>query len=477
LGVLGVAGGAFYYGGVYLPAQKASQPILQTAVARRGTIVLSASGTGALQAANQSDLAFRATGRLARLYAHVGDQVKQGDLLAELDNTTQQLKLEQAKTKFETLTSVSAIGAAQRSMAADAKKLQSEELQLEYLLSPDVYYWENEISKYERAAKLAQSAVEAAPADKDAQQKLRKAQDVLGFGQDKLKQARKDYHDYALANFMVRTVDHATHAEEYYLGTPTDADILKARQDVTIARGALTEATNLYAALTGGKVPAHASGTGLIALEQAKLDLQSAQDNLKATQLVAPFSGTVISISAPFGPVSAVPTAVGSGGSTNPVRSTAIMTIADESTLYVHTFVDESDYTKFKVGNRANVVFDALPDQTFSGQVTQVDPALSTSSGSAVVSGLVRMDPASADLLLGMGGSVIVIAAESQNVVVVPVAALHEYSPGKFSVFVMQDGKLMVQPVEVGLRDLVNAEIKSGLQAGDTVSTGLLGTK
>jgi multidrug efflux pump subunit AcrA (membrane-fusion protein) len=153
------------------------------------------------------------------------------------------------------------------------------------------------------------------------------------------------------------------------------------------------------------------------------------------------------------------------------------MTIADESTLYVHTFVDESDYTKFKVGNRANVVFDALPDQTFSGQVTQVDPALSTSSGSAVVSGLVRMDPASADLLLGMGGSVIVIAAESQNVVVVPVAALHEYSPGKFSVFVMQDGKLMVQPVEVGLRDLVNAEIKSGLQAGDTVSTGLLGTK
>jgi hypothetical protein len=31
--------------------------------------------------------------------------------------------------------------------------------------------------------------------------------------------------------------------------------------------------------------------------------------------------------------------------------------------------------------------------------------------------------------------------------------------------------------VEVGLKDQVNAEIKSGLKVGDVVSTGLVGTK
>jgi len=57
------------------------------------------------------------------------------------------------------------------------------------------------------------------------------------------------------------------------------------------------------------------------------------------------------------------------------------------------------------------------------------------------------------------------------------VAALHEYSPGRYAVFVLKDGKLAQQLVEVGLEDLVNAEIKSGLQPGDVVSTGLLVTQ
>ena len=51
-------------------------------------------------------------------------------------------------------------------------------------------------------------------------------------------------------------------------------------------------------------------------------------------------------------------------------------------------------------------------------------------------------------------------------------AALHEYSPGQYAVFVMRGGKLSVDFVQVGLKDLVSAEIKSGLQPGDVISTG-----
>jgi len=145
--------------------------------------------------------------------------------------------------------------------------------------------------------------------------------------------------------------------------------------------------------------------------------------------------------------------------------------------LYVQTYVDEASYSMFTVGNAADVVFDALPSQTFKGKVVEVSPALVTSSGTSAVSGMVQLDPTSTNLLLGMSAAVNVIAGDAQNAVIAPVAALHETSPGQYAVFVLKNGNLTLTNVTVGLQDLVNAEIKSGLQPGDVVSTGIVGTK
>ena len=469
--LLALAAASMYYFSIYLPARSGQRSTLNTTVARSGDLILSASGTGTLQAAQQQDLAFRATGKIAELDVKVGDQVKQGQLLARLDNTTQQLEFAQAKTNLDGLTSTAAIGSAQQALAAASQKLRSAELQLEYLISPDVYYWENQLSKDENAAASAQKAADAAPADAAAQDRLKKAKDLVGFAQDKLKDAHKAYHEYVLDTFTTTTTDPKTQLRQTIIEYPTPQEITKARQDITIAQGAVEDAQNLYNALTGGTVPRDASGSGLIALEQARLDLQSAQRNLDATQIVAPFSGTVVSISAQLGPISSVPTPVGNTSTSASVRSTAVMTIADMSNLYLKTEMDESDYASFRVGNSASIVFDALPDQTFAGKVVQVDPVISSSSGSPAVSGLVELDPTSTSLLLGMSASVEIIQAQAQNVVIVPVTALHESSPGNYEVFVVKAGKLTAQPVTVGLEDQVNAEIKSGLQPGDVVST------
>ncbi len=471
--VVALAAGLAYYEAVYVPAHAVQPETLQTTVARRGTIVLSAAGTGTLQAAQQADLAFKATGEISKLDVKVGDHVTEGQLLAELGNSTQQLRYQQAQQNLDSLTSVTAIGNAQKALATAKQQLRSAELQLEYLISPDVYYWENEIARDEKALKVAQSAADAAPADTAAQDNLKKAKDLVGFAEDKLKDAQKSYHDYVLDTFTVSKLNPQTQQQETTIEYPSPQEIVKTRQDIVIAQGAVDDAQNLYNALTGGHVQAGASGADLVALEQAQLDLQNAKQNLEDTQLHAPFSGTVVAVTAQVGPVSAVPTPVGNITTTIPVRSTSILTIADMSSLDLETYVDESDYDKFKIGNSANIVFDALPDRTFTGKVVQIDPALSTSSGSAVVSGLVELDRGKADLLLGMTASVDVIAAQAQNVVVIPISALHEYAPGKYAVFVLKDGKLTPQLVEVGLEDLVNAEIKSGLQVGDVVSTGL----
>ncbi len=462
IAVIAVGGGLIYYQAARSASQKAQQAVPQTTVARRGDIVLSTSGTGTLQAANQKDLAFGSSGTLAQLNVKVGDQVKQGQLLAQLDNSSQQLQYQQAQQNLDGLTSASAIGAAQTALATATANLQSANLQLQYLISPDVYYWDNQVRQDALALQEAQAAAALSPNDASAQAKVKKAQAVLAYVKDKLQGAQDDYKDYVIETFTVKKYDHAINKEVSQVLWPTDAEITKARQDIVIDQGAVNDAQNLYNALTGGPVPANASGSGLVALQQAKLDLQTAKTNVEATQLVAPFSGTVVAVDAQVG---------------DSVDTSTVITIADMSQIYMQTYVDQSDFSMFKVGNTASIVFDALPEQTFTGKVTQVDPALDTSSGSAVVSGLVQVDPSAANLLIGMTGTVNVIGAQARNVVIVPVAALHEYAPGKYEVYVMRNGKPMATPVEVGLEDPVNAEIKSGLQPGDVVSTGTVAAK
>jgi macrolide-specific efflux system membrane fusion protein len=66
-----------------------------------------------------------------------------------------------------------------------------------------------------------------------------------------------------------------------------------------------------------------------------------------------------------------------------------------------------------------------------------------------------------------------VISAEARDVVLAPIQALREISDGQYAVFVVQpDGELAMRPVEVGLKDVVNAEIVSGLEAGEVISLG-----
>lgn len=143
------------------------------------------------------------------------------------------------------------------------------------------------------------------------------------------------------------------------------------------AQAALEEAQYYYTALTGGEVPEDATGSSLQALEEARLALASAQSDLEGTRLVAPFAGTVMSIE----------TSVGDTAGAN----TVVMTLADLSHPTLEVFLDESDWSNVHTGYEAEVVFDILPERTFNGTVTQMNPGLYTESNSSVVRALVEL--------------------------------------------------------------------------------------
>jgi RND family efflux transporter MFP subunit len=232
---------------------------------------------------------------------------------------------------------------------------------------------------------------------------------------------------------------------------------------VALDQAQITEAENLLTALTGGTVPANATGTGLNALNQAKLNLQTAQNNLAYTNLYSPISGTVLTVS------NAVGDTINAGNT--------FVTIADLSQSQLTIYMDPLDYSNIKVGYKTNVVFDALPTLTYTGKVTQITPQLATVSESSVVEGIVVLDAKQAagvpalTLPLGVTASVDIIAAQANNVILVPVSALQELSPNNYSVYLMVNGTPTLRAVTVGLQDGTFAEIKSGLKAGDVVST------
>jgi multidrug efflux pump subunit AcrA (membrane-fusion protein) len=157
--------------------------------------------------------------------------------------------------------------------------------------------------------------------------------------------------------------------------------------------------------------------------------------------------------------------------------SGAFITLADLSVAKLEISLDETDADKVAVGLPVEAIFDTYPDKTYTGQVIQVNPSLSTEFGIGTVEALVQLDGDSFEgLLLGMNASVDVISGRAKDVALIPVEALRELEPGKYAVFVMETGQPRLRTVEVGLMDLTFAEITSGLEVGEVVTTGVVET-
>ncbi len=454
------AGGLTYYRLAYVPAQQTDESELQTATVQRGELVIYASGSGTLTAAAEATFGFGSSGQVKNLYVKVGDVVKAGQLLAELDNTTQEIQYTQAKRELAELTSPYAIATAEKTIAEAMLDVDSAYSHLAYLISPEVLYWEGEIARVEQELTAARQEAEKAPST-EADQKVKDLDAKLDLFQEKLA-GNWDYYEnkYVPDNFTLK--DRATGTK--YISRPSDASIASARAELDLARATVVEAQYYLAALQGEEIPEDATGANLTELENAQLNLKSAEDTLNGTRLVAPISGTIMSLEFVVGDTASTSEAV---------------TIADLSQKYLEIYLDETDWGNIAVGYAAEVTFDALPDQIFSGEVAQVDPGLYTSGNTSVVRGLVALDDSQSGLNLpiGSGAAVDIIGGRAENAVLVPTDALRETSPGNYAVFVIEDGKPKLRMIEVGIQDLFYAEVKSGLEAGEIVSTGLVETQ
>ncbi|MBI3177309.1 MAG: efflux RND transporter periplasmic adaptor subunit [Chloroflexi bacterium] len=510
--LLTAGGGYYYYSQIYLPAQAPVEPALQTAKVRTGDIVITASGAGNLVPTAELDLGFRSSGVLVELNVAVGDHVEAGTVLARLDDSAARIQVEQAELNLEQardseaeLTSESAIAKAELDVANAETALEEAQAYLVAVKNPDVAAYQ---AAYDAAvAELAQAKNASTITDLGSLTgAVYKAQDAVDRAADVLNQVKVAIESCAGCDAATAavTIDKKTYtfqqAQDDYNGAVNslavaqlnlEAAQYKNEQSTTAAQEAVDDAWwSLQWALNPGPDDATLAGAqaraaeanltaarekladllagnppGSSSVRQAELSLESARLTFANSTLTAPVSGTVTAVKADVGEA---------------VGTTPIITLSALDQPLVRFYVEETDLGKVAVGYPINVVFDAAPDVTFTGKIARVDPALVTVDGSPAVQAWAQLDPGASTIRLisGMTAEVEIIAGESKNALLAPVQALRELAPGSYAVFVvLPDGQLKLTPVTVGLKDFANAEILSGLKAGDIVSTGTVETK
>jgi HlyD family secretion protein len=90
----------------------------------------------------------------------------------------------------------------------------------------------------------------------------------------------------------------------------------------------------------------------------------AAADNVRKTRFVAPFDGVVSALNVEAGEN------VITGTMNNP--GTEILVVSDLSRMLVRADVDETDVVDMKLGQKAKITVDALPDTSFGGRVTEI---------------------------------------------------------------------------------------------------------
>jgi HlyD family secretion protein len=479
----GVALGAYLR---FRPTQVDAASSTSTATVSRRSLSSTVSAAGNIQSHQTADLTFGQSGTVKTIKVKVGDKVKAGDVLAQLDTSDLELQLKSAEISLKN---------AQASLAktqnpnteADIANARAQ------LASAQAVYDKLKAGPTQSELATAQAQVTSAKAAYDAAVKsastsdssLEAAAATLEKAGITLQQAQSAYDkiswrgDAGASNeaktLQTATIDYDTAKAAYEALAATsktdtasklasaaaslksaEANLTSVKNQVSAAELAAAEATltqaknNLDTLLAGSDANTLAIAQGSvdsaqIAVDQAKLKLEQAQ-------VIAPFDGTVTAVDVKVGQA-ASGTAAG---------------IADLDNLQVVVNMSEVDVNKIRTGQNVEITLDAVSDVSLKGTVTQIAPSGTQSSGVVNYPVTVTLDKASDAVKTGMTANLTIFVDERQDVLTVPSRAIKTINKQKM-VIALKNGQQVPAPVKTGLTADNLTEIVSGLQEGDTV--------
>lgn len=195
-------------------------------------------------------------------------------------------------------------------------------------------------------------------------------------------------------------------------------------------------------------------------IEQNQSSLAADEANLEYARILAPISGTVVSISARQGQTL-------NANQQAPV----ILQLADLSKMRVETRVSEADVSRLRPGMEAYFTTLGSQGQRWQGQLLRIEPTPVVENNVVLYNAPFDVDNQRGQLLPQMTAQVFFIVARTENALLAPTAALQRSGPGgRYQATVIQpDGSQEEREVRVGVNNRIQAEILEGLAEGETL--------
>lgn len=296
----------------------------------------------------------------------------------------------------------------------------------------------------------------------------------------------------SVASSRTRSLDFGTSGTVESIAVESGDKVKKgrvlARLDDTAAQESLDAAK---AALDAANAEDTSTPSGYSQYISARNAYRAAERAVAGTEIKAPFAGTIVAVNgseggssggsggsasssgASGGSGSGSSGGSGGGGSSSAASGasstgTGFIEIADPARLQIVGQFTEADVTKLKIGQPATVTFDALTGVTANGKVTVIDPQPQTSDNVVQYAVTISLSDVPKTVRLGQTASVQVTVAKVDDVPAVANAAVTT-AGGRSTVKVLENGKQVVKPVEIGVKGDTLSEVTSGLKEGDQV--------
>lgn len=458
-----------------------------TAVVERRDITAQITGSGSLEAANSYSVTSLAEGNILTADFEEGDQVEEGTVLYTIDASDLSSTLEQAQISLDQ---------AQRSYDSrlkDLEKLSITAPKAGRVLSLEVEAGD-EVSAGQTIATLRNSDVMTltVPFLSDETQGFHVGQSASVTLESTFETlegtvSKVDQSDTVLEGSMIVryvtvevanpgalsvnqtgsvTVDGCASAGsasfQYAAEENITAEVSGQVADLRAQEGSWVNKGGVILTLTSDSVEDNVRSAA-DSLRNAELSLESRYDQLDNYTITSPIRGTVIDKNYKAGETSEA--------------GKVLCSIYDLSYLTMTLSVDELDISHIEAGQKVSVTADAVEGKIYTGVVTKVSVAGTSSGGTTTYPVTVRIDETEG-LLPGMNVDAAITLQSASGVLAIPTGALNRGntvlvtadSPSAANGTAMEGGEYCSVPVEIGTSDSSYIEIVSGLQEGDTVA-------
>ncbi len=388
------------------------------------------------------------SGLLVELLVDQGDTVKQGQIIARMDNADLQAQLIQARAnlaKAEAQLAQARAGSRPEEISQARARLAQAEAQLAAARAG------NRPEEIEQARAQVEAAQAKANLTSSRVQRNRELYQQGAISQDKLDEVIADDRS-ATASLQevqrrVSLLESGTRSEE-----------------IAQRQAAVAEARQALRQLEKGSRPEEiASSEASVAA--AGGELKAVQVKLEDTIIRAPFPGVITQKYATEG---AFVTPTTSASSTASATSSSIVAIARG--LEVLAQVPEVDIGQIKVGQQVEIVADSFPDQVFKGRVRLVSPEAVVEQNVTSFQVRIALVTGQNELRSGMNVDLTVLGEAVQDALLVPTAAIVTDRQGQTGVLIPnQQNEAEFRSVKIGSAVQDQTQIVSGLNEGDRV--------